>query len=83
MVSDALACNLIGVRNTPFFVVMTMTPFAALAPHILEAEASLRMVMFSTILGLILLRSPSYGKLSTTIKGFLGPLIVLSPRTII
>ncbi|MNE58019.1 hypothetical protein D3C80_1530230 [compost metagenome] len=60
-----------------------MTPFPALAPHIDEAAASLRMVIDSTSLGFILEMSPSYGKLSITISGCVFENKVLCPLILI
>src|SRR5690554_1245907 len=72
----------VGLRDAaPLLVVMTITPLPARAPHIEAAAASFSTVMLSTSLGLMLLISPSYGKLSTTISGLVSPLIVLKPLT--
>src|SRR5665213_2842317 len=73
-----------GLLNLPFLVVITITPLPALTPHIDAAAASLSTVMLSTSFGLIVLMSPSYGKLSTTMRGcvlenkVLWPLILIS-----
>src|SRR6476469_1513960 len=72
-----------GRDRTAFFVVITITPLPALAPHTEAAAASFRTVMLCTSAGLMSVIEPSYGKLSTTIKGSLGPLIELSPRMVI
>ena len=63
-------------------VVRTITPFPALDPQIEAAAASLSIEMLSISFGFMLDRSPSYGKLSTTINGFAFTLMsrVLRPR---
>src|SRR5690606_33757422 len=82
-----LAVKMGLLLKRPFFVVITMTPFPALAPQIDAAAASLRIVIVATSLGFIVERSPSYGKLSITIKGLavankvLCPLMLMSLLT--
>src|SRR5690606_41944528 len=67
----------------PFLVVITITPLPAWTPQIEAAAASLSIVTLSISFGLILLNSPSYGKLSTTMSGLGLAKIVLRPRMLI
>ncbi|MNH99810.1 hypothetical protein D3C87_1005150 [compost metagenome] len=71
--------RLLDFSNFPFFVVMTITPFPALAPHMDAAEASFSRVIDSTSFGFIEFNAPSYGKLSKMINGSVWELIELSP----
>src|SRR5699024_3746388 len=75
-----LKFTLSGEPNFPFLVVITITPLLALAPQIEVADASFKTETLSTSFGLMLLISPSYGKLSTTIKGPESAKIVENPR---
>src|SRR5690606_31537709 len=60
-------------------LVITMTPFPALAPQMDAAAASFNMVMLSIWSGLKFAISPSYGKLSKIIRGFESEKILLFP----
>ena len=71
----------------PFFVVITITPFAACAPQIDAAAASFNTVTLSTSSGLMVAHgsTPSVaitGNPSTTIKGELSPRVLLPLITI-
>src|SRR5690606_12853944 len=65
-----------------FLVVMTMTPLPERTPQIDAAVASFSTVTICMSLGLILSRSPSYGKLSTTMSGLVLENMVLLPLTL-
>ncbi|MNL30560.1 hypothetical protein D3C87_1523030 [compost metagenome] len=59
---------------------MTITPFPARTPQILAAAASFKIVIDSISFGFNDFKSPTYGKLSTTIKASLLASMVLKPR---
>jgi len=82
MVTFELKLTLGAWLNFPFFVVITITPLPEKAPQIDAAAASRRMSMLSTSFGLMFDKSPSYGKLSTTISGLGLELIVLRPSIV-
>ena len=86
MIPLVFAPNLISAVTVafpflPFLVVIKTTPFAPRAPYNALAAASFNTVIDSTSCWLIILRSPSKGTPSTTIKGLLDALIEPRPRT--